>query len=188
MTSMEQRRRSARWLNLWLLAAMLVQPTTSITFQKRVGTVFSPTQFGMVHFTHRKAELAEKGNKIIAALDREMERLNRTGNEMRTLYVQDQRGNAVTEIEEIKKKLDEEMLFVGQHRREKRFLAGLVAAASAIFSFGLGISTEVELKSLRSATAGLANVVVASSYSYSSVGRLSYPEVVIYPSFSFRLQ
>jgi hypothetical protein len=57
--------------------------------------------------------------------------------------------------------LDEEMTFVGQHtpargHREKRFLAAVIAAASAIFSFGLGISTEIELKDLRETTNGLA--------------------------------
>jgi hypothetical protein len=53
------------------------------------------------------------------------------------------------------------MTFMGQRAasgpaREKRFLAAVIAAASAIFSFGLGVSTELELKSLRDTTNGLA--------------------------------
>jgi hypothetical protein len=57
--------------------------------------------------------------------------------------------------------VDEEMAFMGQRAssgpaREKRFLAAVIAAASAIFSFGLGISTEVELKNLRDTTNGIA--------------------------------
>jgi 2,4-dienoyl-CoA reductase-like NADH-dependent reductase (Old Yellow Enzyme family) len=64
-------------------------------------------------------------------------------------------------ISEIIQKVEEEMTFMGQRAasgpaREKRFLAAVIAAASAIFSFGLGVSTELELKSLCDTTNGLA--------------------------------
>jgi hypothetical protein len=41
--------------------------------------------------------------------------------------------------------------------RENHFLAAVIAAVSAIFSFGLGVSTELELKRLRDTTNGLAS-------------------------------
>jgi hypothetical protein len=63
--------------------------------------------------------------------------------------------------------VDEEMAFMGQRAssgpaREKRFLAAVIAAASAIFSFGLGISTEVELNNLRDTTNGSLKINVSS--------------------------
>jgi sorbitol-specific phosphotransferase system component IIBC len=66
-----------------------------------VGSVYSPTQFGMIHFTHDKRELAAKGKRILAALDREIWRLNRTRGEVATTFVQDQRNLADTVIKEI---------------------------------------------------------------------------------------
>jgi hypothetical protein len=145
----------------FVLLMLMVARSQPTTLQKRVGTVYSPTQFGMIHFTHDKRELAAKGKRILAALDREIWRLNRTRGEVATVFVQDQRSLADTEIKAIIQRLDEEMTFVGQHtpargHREKRFLAAVIAAASAIFSFGLGISTEIELKNLREMTNGLA--------------------------------
>jgi hypothetical protein len=81
------------------------------------------------------------------ALDREIKRLERTKSEFVTTSVQERRQHAAEAIEEILQKVDEEMAFMGQRAssgpaREKRFLAAVIAAASAIFSFGLGISTE----------------------------------------------
>jgi hypothetical protein len=45
---------------LWLTTTKIIQATT---LQKRVGSVFSPTQFGMIHFKHRKSELVNKGEQ-----------------------------------------------------------------------------------------------------------------------------
>jgi hypothetical protein len=115
----------------------------------------------MIHFKHQRSELANKGKKILQALDREIKRLERTKSEFVTTSVQERRQHAAEAIEEILQKVDEEMAFMGQRAssgpaREKRFLAAVIAAASAIFSFGLGISTEVELKNLRDTTNGIA--------------------------------
>jgi hypothetical protein len=137
----------------FILLMMMVARSQTTTLQKRVGTVYSPTQFGMIHFTHNKRELAAKGRESSRPWTSKIWRLNRMREEVATTFVQDQRELAQAEIEEIIQRLDEEMTFVGQQmpahgHQEKRFLAAVIAAASAIFSFALGISTEVELKSL----------------------------------------
>jgi hypothetical protein len=87
--------------------------------------------------------------------------LKKTNNEFVTTSIQERRHHMAEEIEEILQKVDEKMVFMGQRSssgpvQEKRFLAVVIAAASAIFSFGLGISTEVELKNLRDTTNSLA--------------------------------
>jgi hypothetical protein len=143
---------------LWLAGLKLI---LAMTLQKRVGSVFSPTQFGMIHFKHQKLELVNKGKWILKALDHEIWRLNRMKNEFATTSVQERRNHAAEVIEEVIQKVDEEMAFMGQRAasgpaQEKHFLAAVIAVASAIFSFGLGVSTELELKSLRDTTNGLA--------------------------------
>jgi hypothetical protein len=125
---------------LWLAMSRLILATT---LQKRVGLVFSPTQFGMIHFQHQKSELVNKGKGILKALDHQIWRLNQMKNEFATTSVQEQRNHVAEVIKEIIQKVDEEMTFMGQRAasgpaREKHFLAAVIAVALAIFSFGLG--------------------------------------------------
>jgi hypothetical protein len=146
-------------LFMMMVRLMTVRATT---LQKRVGSVYSPTQFGMIHFKHQKSELAtrERGS-FSGSGPRDLAPGNRTRGEFATTSVQERRNHAAEAIEEIIQKVDEEMAFMGQrassgHAREKRFLAAVIAAASAIFSFGLGHFNGVELKNLRETTNGLA--------------------------------
>jgi hypothetical protein len=96
---------------LWLTTTKIILATT---LQKRVGSVLSPTQFGMIHFKHRKSELVNKGERILKALDHEIWRLNRTKNKFATTFIQERRNHAAEVINEVIQKVEEEMAFMGQ--------------------------------------------------------------------------
>jgi hypothetical protein len=140
---------------LTLLASLLssVKLTEGTIQQERMGTLFSPVEYGRIHFIHDADKLDKLKESYDKLLDRELDYLtNQTNMESNGERAKRFLWRAKAHLQRLQSEWKEEVELLSRHTRPKRQLLAIAGVASGLFSLGLGIKNQEELEALRQVT------------------------------------
>lgn len=120
-----------------------------------MGTMFSPVEYARIHFVHDPHSLLQLKLTYDQALYRELETIHSRGSNAEVASAKRFLRRTQEQLNRIQRRWQQEVELLDGHHREKRQLLVAAGLVGSLFSLGLGVKNEGELRALHEATESL---------------------------------